>query len=463
MSQQVRLPRQVRINRRGGPQYVDWVESPIDFEPSPNDFYQVRLDSPTTVLAGQNNAGKSLLLRLLRAQDTEHSAILATDRFYQLHYLPLGDNADEEFSNYYFSFFSTFESPANNDKSSVQLQSVLQALTQPQIDGISALFQRLLGFGLRVRASNEHRPLSNRYIEADGRPLQESSTGTRLLLLLLAVCSDTRVTSLYVDEPELGLSPQLQQVVATALLDAQQRKKLFPHLERVLIVTHSPLLLDRAVINNNFVVKRAGTTVEVQACETVADLHQLRFTMLGDSLDALFLPEAIVIVEGKTDHSYIDALTKRRYPDKRLTVVNATNDSEIKRTLHTLETCLGALSESPLASRLFVVLDKVHAADLPASIEARGIPHSNVIIWSENGIEYLYPDKLLQEAFRTTPDVAARLTIVDDNVSVGRHTKRKVELADFVANRLTSDTSYPTELVKKLLSPLDAALGRGEA
>src|ERR1043166_2313621 len=273
MPQEIRLPRAVRINRRGAWQNITNVTSPLSFDPHPNDFFAQRVDSTTTVLAGRNNVGKSLLLRLLKAQDTERAIMLATDRFYQLHYLALGDNPDQELENQYTNFYNTFESPQNNDKSNVQLQTLLQALSQEQFESLGVLFRELLGFDLRVRASHENRPLSNKYIEIGGTPLQTSSTGTRLLLLILAVCTDSRTNALYIDEPELGLSPQLQRVIAATLFDTDSRSARFPHLSRVVVATHSPLMLDRNVLGHNFMLSRIAEDVAIKSPYTISTLY----------------------------------------------------------------------------------------------------------------------------------------------------------------------------------------------
>lgn len=386
--------------------------------------------------------------------------MLATDRFYQLHYLTLGDNPDQELFNQYTNFYSTFESPENNDKSNVQLQTLLQALTQGQFDSLSALFRDLLGFDLRVRASHENRPLSNKYIEIGGTPLQASSTGTRLLLLILAVCVDSRTDALYIDEPELGLSPQLQRIIAATLFDPMSRKARFPHLKKIVLTTHSPLMLDRSILENNFMLTRFSTNVTIKSPTTVADLHSLRFAMLGDSLEALFLPEAILVVEGKTDHAYLDALLKHRFPSSRLTVVPAGDDSQMERVLYNLESCIGPLRDSPLSPRIWCVLDQRHRAGLPEALANRGVPANNIVTWDRNGIEYVYPDLLLMQAFRTEAGAADRMVILGDSVQVGGIEIRKSELAEFVSSRLSATTEFPAELFDKLLAPLDTVLIR---
>jgi predicted ATPase len=463
MTQEIRLPLPVRLNRRGTFHEINAVTSPLVFDPHPNEFFEQRAQSPITILAGRNNVGKSLLLRLLKAQDTERAIMLATDRFYQLHYLTLGDNPDQELFTQYTNFYSTFESPENNDKSNIQLHTLLQALSQEQFDKLSALFKELLGFDLRVRASYENRPLSNKYIEIGGTPLQASSTGTRLLLLILAVCTDSRTDALYIDEPELGLSPQLQRVIAAMLFDSTARRQRFPHLKKVVLTTHSPLMLDRSVLGNNFMLSRSDANVTITSPGTVADLHSLRFAMLGDSLEALFLPEVIVVVEGKTDHAYLDALLKQRFPDSRLTVVPAGDDSQMEKLLYSLEACIGPLRDSPLSPRIWCVLDQRHRAGLRQALASRGVPADNIVTWKNNGIEYVYPDRLLMDAFRTEEGVADRLQIKSDSVQVGSIELRKAELADFVSSRLTAATIFPTELVTKLLAPLDVVLARNKA
>jgi predicted ATPase len=130
----------------------------------------------------------------------------------------------------------------------------------------------------------------------DGENLRNSSSGTRLLLTLLGILLDKRFTTVLIDEPELGLSPHIQTALARFMYDPDLRQRYCPHLQQVYIATHSHLFLHRAVISNNFAVTKTGSTVSIKPAQSVADLHQLQFKLLGNELESVFLPSAILIV-----------------------------------------------------------------------------------------------------------------------------------------------------------------------
>ena len=104
-----------------------------------------------------------------------------------------------------------------------------------------------------------------------------------------------------IDEPEIGLSPRLQNVLATMLYDHHARNDLFPNTQQFIISTHSHVFIDRSEISNNFVLHRNGKSVSIKSMESMSALHNLQLNMLGNDLRTLFLPEAIVLVEGPSD------------------------------------------------------------------------------------------------------------------------------------------------------------------
>jgi len=105
---------------------------------------------------------------------------------------------------------------------------------------------------------------------------------------------------------------------------------------------------------------------------------------LGNRFESLYLPSAIVIVEGKTDHSYLERVISTQFPGKQLSLFNATSDNRTKEVLHIVKTLLGDLQKSPYKERIFIVLDSVHGAGLSQTLSEMGVPKDNVIIWTKN-------------------------------------------------------------------------------
>src|SRR5690606_7680542 len=111
------------------------------------------------------------------------------------------------------------------------------------------------------------------------------------------------------------------------------------------------------------------------------------------------LPSAIILVEGKTDHAFIQRVLATLFPNHQFSVITANSDSRIKEILNLTRGLLTDLQKSPYRDRIYAVLDSVHGAGLKNSLLAMGLPQENVVIWSLNGIEHLYPGEVLEGIF----------------------------------------------------------------
>jgi hypothetical protein len=169
------------------------------------------------------------------------------------------------------------------------------------------------------------------------------------------------------------------------------------------------------------VVRKQDDTVSIEQVETIAAFHRLQFNLLGNSLEALFLPAAIIVVEGKTDVSYVERVLQIRFPNRKLAISSGQGDP--KRVVAGLRNSLGGIEASPFRSRIFVVLDSVHQHGLEAELVEMGVPEENVITWEGNGIEYVYPPGLVARAFACSTDAVASMAIVDDRITLNGITK----------------------------------------
>jgi predicted ATP-dependent endonuclease of OLD family len=137
---------------------------------------------------------------------------------------------------------------------------------------------------------------------------------------------DNRFTTILIDEPELGLSPRVQAALSKFFQDENERRRYFPHLERIFLATHSHLFLARSDIASNYIVAKQGKRIDLARVQSIGDFHRLQFNLLGNAFESMFFPSAIVVVEGKTDHAYIDRAVQLSFPDRRVTVIPASGD-----------------------------------------------------------------------------------------------------------------------------------------
>jgi predicted ATP-dependent endonuclease of OLD family len=434
-----------------------YTKSDLTFTPTLAELSTARGDKPLTVFAGANNSGKSLVLKWLKQTLGRVAYMVGTNRFYHVYHFSTGLRDPNQVDQLESQFNSNFyQEQYNYEQNYLDLNSIIVGLGNRRRSALFDLCGQLIGNHFELKKVDEENDLSNRYIDMDGQNLSVGSTGTRLLMTILGICMDDRYSTILIDEPELGLGPRVQQSFSAFLQDAVERNKYFPHLNRVFVATHSHLFLARNDITNNFVVAKSGKDISLTQIATLSDFHRLQFNLLGNSLEAMFFPSAIVVVEGKTDCEYIERVLELRFPGRRVTVIPSGGD--VKRKVAGLREAFGDLARSPFRDRLFVVLDSVHQPGLVAELEGMGIQHDNVIQWEKNGIEYVYPAGLVAEVFSCAPERVGAIIIADDRVELNGIIKTKNELKVEILRRLDSKTPLPEEMQRKLLKRISAAI-----
>ncbi|OOG54331.1 hypothetical protein B0E49_09965 [Polaromonas sp. C04] len=360
----------------------------------------------------------------------------------------------DQFENQFNQTFAQDEH--NHEQNFFDLNRIIIGLNNKRRAELFSLCGSLLGCALTMKRVDEDNDLSVSYIDMDGQNMAVGSTGTRLLMTILGICMDDRFSTILIDEPELGLSPKVQKSLVSFLTDPVERAKYFPHLASVFVATHSHLFLNRTDIESNFIVSKDTGNVTLSQVRTIGEFHRLQFNLLGNSLESMFLPSAIVVTEGKTDAEYVDRIMGVRFPEKRISVNSSEGDP--KRRIQGLKDAFGDLSRSPLRSRIFVVLDSIHQPGLARELTEMGVLAENVIIWDRNGIEFVYPEILLCTIFGCTKERLVEIQINADIVSLNGVERKKNELKTEILARLTESTELPTEVEIKLLDPIRKAI-----
>jgi predicted ATPase len=424
----------------------------LTFDPPLPDFLAARQDDPLTVLAGANNTGKSLVLKWVKNHLGRSAYMVGMNRFYHVYLISTALRNPDEIDQWDDTFRTHFENPQYNyEQNYIDLARIITGLSDARRLALFAACADLLETPFALEQVDEHNELSMRYVAVGGQIISVASSGARLLTTLLGICMDDRFNVILIDEPELGLSPRVQERLARLFHDDEKRSELFPHLQSIYIATHSHLFLS-PTLTDNFVVSKTDTRVSLTQIKTTIDRHRLQFNLLGNSLESLFLPAAIVVVEGKTDFEYLDRVIQLHLPDRRVTVIHGSGD--VKRKIYGLEEALGDLERSPFHSRIFVVLDEVHQPGLVDDLARMGVLVANIVIWSQNGIEHLYPEPLLLASFGGASDIS----IDGDRVSAGGVTLTKVELGDEICRKIDASTPLPDELRKRLLDKIETAI-----
>ena len=411
--------------------------------------------APLSILCGRNNSGKSYLLRKLLQDIGEQAYYLGPGRYFNFNMLTPYNPTTGRRRKRYRALVNHFKNASQNmDNSPLDLGQAIAELTDAQRDRLFSMLNRLLGSRTSVELTVAGNSMSQRYVRVEDYNLAFQSSGFRLAATLLTCLLDEESSVFIVDEPELGLSPEAQGVIADFLFDPEQRAEYFPHLTSLVLATHSPIFLNRRDVATNYFVSRVDSDIDLRRLETIQDMSGLQFLLLGNRLETLFLPSAIILVEGKSDHAFITRLLALRYPKSLTSVVQCGSDGRMPQVIATARTLLGDVQRSPYHNRIFCILDAVHGQAIRGQLDRLGVGGENVVVWKGNGIEFVYPEDALREIF----GAAGGLDVQDDSVTLNGVSKRKNELAELVSDCLTDETHHRTELKEKLLKPLDLLL-----
>src|SRR5262249_12827665 len=149
-----------------------------------------------------------------------------------------------------------------------------------------------------------------------------------------------------------------------------------PHLKQLFITTHSHIFLDRSTYSHNFVVTKKDKLISVQQVQNVSELHTLQFNMLGNDLELLYLPAAIVVVESETDAMFASKTAGFQVPRRKVAFVRAQGEGEVLKKINYFKESFEDLTSSPYHERLFVLYDKTISTSL-VRIESAGVRREN--------------------------------------------------------------------------------------
>lgn len=264
-------------------------------------------DGALNILTGPNNSGKSALLQYLNIHSEIRNSCdyISPRRFDISNEVSIALNTDRQLEDLW-----------NQRK---QYNDTIAELTAP--DAIQELIslpnnarQRIIEwhnryFGeLKVERSNPDNDYAPLRITIDGRLATQQGSGSRAVLSILCTLLHPSREVILIDEPEIGIEPQVQRRLATLITKISCGADQLPK-KRVFIATHSHLFLDRGTLQNNYVVsKRADGYAAIRQIQTPEDLHGLIYHLLCNSPDDLFFPDNILVVEGPSDQIFLRRL-----------------------------------------------------------------------------------------------------------------------------------------------------------
>jgi predicted ATPase len=241
--------------------------------------------SEYSVLVGRNNCGKSYLLKHLTQLWGQNASYLGPARYQNFnllgYYTPNRNRRQERWQQWQSHWRNTSQ---NIDNSPLNLQQAIAELSNDQRLLLSEIVKLLLGIELEILHTVSDNDMSQKYISCGGHNISFTSSGFRLITTLITCLLDKDYDTFLIDEPELGISPEAQGILADFLFDRQHRAKYFPHIRTLVLATHSTIFLDRQHIANNFRVEKEGDEIFVRQTENQSDFNRIHFLLAWKSI-----------------------------------------------------------------------------------------------------------------------------------------------------------------------------------
>jgi predicted ATPase len=202
-------------------------------------------------------------------------------------------------------------------------------------------------------------------------------------------------------------------------LHPEYLKKLFKFFKeiskerQIILTTHSPLLVDKIDVENNWIIKREGGETTVQKLK---EREELKFVLmeLGLVPSDIFLKDFIFFVEGGTEKEAVIPILGKRLGFKelvdRIAIVSIGGEGQLKNYLRLWIEWLNIFPVDYL-----VLLDK-HSEHLVGElIRKLKIDAGKIFILKNGSIEDYYPIKLVIKALKELFDIDIKETDIDSS------------------------------------------------
>lgn len=261
-----------------------------------------------------------------------------------------------------------------------------------------------------------------------------------------------------IDEPEIHLQSDLQ-------------KKLYRFLKTIgfqtVLSSHSHLFLDKEVIRNNFCFEcDSKGKVGMKRCNQL-EFADAQFRLLGNSLDDFYIPDNVLLVEGKYDKFVLaKCLTLLDRGDLSLQILDCGGYAEIPTKADRYDQVLGHILSGTsrfkdyIKKSLRIIVDgDVSDTKISGWKSAYTLPDESVkhLAPDQKGLEFLYPESLVRTCIAGTKlqdgtDLAAKskieivsIILADDDIEDKTQCQQtdnrvsKFRLNKFVEENMTTE------------------------
>lgn len=392
-----------------------------------------------SVLVGRNDSGKSALLQFIfkslfesDEQRKDKICLVTQDRQYARHTTQPPTNLRDYNQHLYQQMVNSHKpsvGPVGPDSGSLYTLLLHRTNFVRQLQTINRYLIRL-GFSEIVLKDVQIVNLDNVEIHFHG-------SGIRCVMPVLAALTSPDILVVLIDEPELSLEARAQRVLKGILLEAVCQET------TILVATQSHIFLDKEEIDRNFVVTSSGGQLGVEFIRSKEHLIDVTYNLLGNSLEDLFFPSNFLIVEGSSDQSVCERVSKlSNIPVGRVKIISARGIDNVQDSYRAIENALVPLiaDHSPYSRRVVVLLDKPsdEAKKIVESV-ARQLNERCVILPAASIEEYI-PAEIYQRAGRDKANDLKRLEDTRKEVSYGSSGSlaRLCELKNEISSALSS-------------------------
>ncbi len=352
-------------------------------------------DGDLNIFTGPNNSGKSAILQFLNIHsDIRNSCDYISPRRFDLsNEVAIALNADRELE----SLWNQRKQYNDTIAELMAPDAIRELVSLPnQARNLIVEWHNHYFGELKVEKSNPDNDYAPPRITIDGRLATQQGSGSRAVLSVLCALLHPKREVILIDEPEIGIEPQVQKRLAKLIHKVSQGEEGLPK-KRVFIATHSHLFLDRITLPNNYVVSKSSSgSASLRQVQTPEELHSLVYHLLGNSPDDLFFPDNMLVVEGPSDQIFLRRLLEVSGTGG-IAVHYSDGDGNIGAALPAIEQMLKTQAYIPwYKERLCVLVDSnVDEGRLKEWRSFLGDDGKRVRKLSRNGIEYFYPKSVM--------------------------------------------------------------------
>lgn len=286
--------------------------------------------------------------------------------------------------------------------------AILDLLKKKLIDPAIKILQKELNLDFNFNNLNFYlydffEPYSNSifgHLSKNNRLIKMSKSGSGIsilvvLSLLISYAKSSRTPIIFlIDEPELHLHADLQK----SLLILFKQNSF-----QTIVATHSNLLIDKVNFSSNYKFSyNSKNTIEIKACNQVS-LASTIFDILGHSIEDLFIPEDLILVEGKYDVQILEkCLELEKAIHKKILITDCGGYTEISPNTNNFEKFFEKhLNTDKWYSRYFnyklrIIVDGDISEEKVNSWKRKyNLTDNQVVHLTVPSLEYLYPESLV--------------------------------------------------------------------